>query len=468
MNNLVFNKWLLIMMSLFAVTSFVSVAGANIFLGISTLLFLVMCYKNREISISQDISLHIKAIGAFALVLLISALLSGDIANGIKIWSDYFVWRFMPFIVVCSLLTRNERANTLLCAVGFGYIIDSLYVIYEGVFTYKFNISYGGAAGLAGHSMTFAGWSCVILPILFALIFHKDISIKIRMVFMILFVIGCIACFFNATRGAWLALAFVILIESIFFISTNKKSILILGCFITVIGIGLAQNQFFINRASSINDMKNVSNLSRLVMWKTAYDIFKKQPILGTGLGQYKIVYQNEYMNPKLEEKKAFFRNLPGFNQLNGYEQELILSSKANIWEIQALKKLKQIDRRKIRNEYLKQSDINDYENFAFLNHIARLNHAHSNIFQMLAENGLVGLFGYIFAFGFILWRNIKNYLLNKNPYALMITASTAALVLQGLTEYNFGNGAVMKIYWLILACLIVLVKAYNEEKLRE
>ena len=54
---------------------------------------------------------------------------------------------------------------------------------------------------------------------------------------------------------------------------------------------------------------------------------------------------------------------------------------------------------------------------------------------------------------------------MNKNPYALMIAGSTGALVLQGLTEYNFGNGAVMKLYWLVLGCLVVLAGYYNKEK---
>ena len=96
------------------------------------------------------------------------------------------------------------------------------------------------------------------------------------------------------------------------------------------------------------------------------------------------------------------------------------------------------------------------------------MGHAHNNIMQMLGENGLVGFFGYVFAFGFILWKNIKNYLMNKNPYALMIVGSTTALILQGLTEYNFGNSSVMKIYWFVLACLVILAGCYNKENAEE
>ena len=96
---------------------------------------------------------------------------------------------------------------------------------------------------------------------------------------------------------------------------------------------------------------------------------------------------------------------------------------------------------------------------------LGKLDHAHNNFMQMLGENGLVGLFGYVCAFGYILWSSLKNYLLNQNPYSLMIVGSTSALLLQGLTEYNFATGAVMKLYWLVLACLIVLASHYNKEE---
>ncbi len=45
-----------------------------------------------------------------------------------------------------------------------------------------------------------------------------------------------------------------------------------------------------------------------------------------------------------------------------------------------------------------------------------------------------------------------------------MMCASALALVLQGLTEYNFGNGAVMKSFWLVQGCLLVLSQNWKKE----
>ena len=207
-------------------------------------------------------------------------------------------------------------------------------------------------------------------------------------------------------------------------------------------------------RVDSIDDFKNTSNRSRLIIWGTSIEMFKEHPVLGVGLGNYKNVYQNEHIAPRVEVERKSIKGLPSFRKLNKSEQAVVLKEPVNLWKVQGYKKLKKQERNEFNKAYIK---------FRFEYSLSKLNHAHNNILQMLAENGLIGFIGYIFAFGFILWKNFKNFLLNKNPYALMIVGSTSALFLQGLTEYNFGNSSVMKIYWLVLACLIILANKYND-----
>ena len=45
-----------------------------------------------------------------------------------------------------------------------------------------------------------------------------------------------------------------------------------------------------------------------------------------------------------------------------------------------------------------------------------------------------------------------------------MLFTFTLSLSLQGLTENNFGNSAVMKAFWLLLGCLLVLDYNYNKK----
>ena len=83
--------------------------------------------------------------------------------------------------------------------------------------------------------------------------------------------------------------------------------------------------------------------------------------------------------------------------------------------------------------------------------------HAHSNIFQMLAENGLVGFIGFLVLNGYYVLKSFKSFLTYKYTRLLIIAASTTALFLHGLTEYNFGNSAVMKAFWLVCASLLII-----------
>lgn len=94
-----------------------------------------------------------------------------------------------------------------------------------------------------------------------------------------------------------------------------------------------------------------------------------------------------------------------------------------------------------------------------------KLEHAHNNFMQMLAESGIVGFGGFVILISGLIGYSFKRFLKNKNPYALMMCASTLALVLQGLTEYNFGNSAVMKCFWLLQGCLLVLSKTWKNKQ---
>ena len=442
-----FDKYLLGSLCLFAIASFLSIAGANVFLGLSTLFFLIVLFRNKDADITCSDDEYFKVIAVFAGVLLVSALCSANIGYGLKTWADFFLWRFMPFIIISLLFANEESVSKLLKAIGCGYFISCLYAVYQGVFVFKMNIAHGRADGFVGHPMTLAGWSCILLPALLVFVFRKDISKKLHLACIALFIVGCIAIVFNSTRGAWLALAIALPLISLPFILKSKKLFMGFASVVVILGLVLANNASFMKRFDSIADTKhNWSNASRFIIWDTAYGIFKEHPVLGVGLGSFSKEYKSKFVDSKELKQQAaeYYRYRKNLKQkkLTAAQKKF---SKAHI------QKLAVASRKVWENKTLRD-----------------LSHAHNNFIQMLAENGLVGFAGYIFAFGFILWKNIKNYFLNKNPYALMIVGSTGALMLQGFTEYNFGNSSVMKIYWFVLACLVILAGCYNKENAEE
>lgn len=86
-------------------------------------------------------------------------------------------------------------------------------------------------------------------------------------------------------------------------------------------------------------------------------------------------------------------------------------------------------------------------------------NHAHSIFFHELAVHGALGCGAMVIMFGSILWWNLKCFLKTNSFWALAAFASTLSLLIQGITEYNIGTSAVMKHYWLLLGCLVVLAR---------
>ena len=93
---------------IFAIVSFVSIAGGNIALSIATLVFFVYAYRKRNnISINYfQYKKYYICLIIFIFCMLLSALGSGDIARGVTTWSNLLIWRMMPFFIIT--LSMNE------------------------------------------------------------------------------------------------------------------------------------------------------------------------------------------------------------------------------------------------------------------------------------------------------------------------------------------------------------------------
>lgn len=83
------------------------------------------------------------------------------------------------------------------------------------------------------------------------------------------------------------------------------------------------------------------------------------------------------------------------------------------------------------------------------------LGHAHSNVMHMLAECGIIGISALLFFWWTYLSYGFRTWMDTHCIAALLIPAVLFGLILQGLTEYNMGNSAVMKLHWLLMGlCL--------------
>ena len=384
------NIYCTIFITAFALFSIISIPAGNIALGITTVAFLLYAYKNRN-NLQIIDKTYYTAIAIFMGTMLISALASGFIGPGMKRWSDFWLWRLMPFFIMTFAIKDFISARRILSISIVGISLSALCAIYQGL---------GGntrANGFFGSPMTLAGYLCLFIPILFVLFLERKRYDIWKWIIGISLSVCCVALLFNGTRGAWLAIATVISLLLLYYLIQKEKMAVFILCGLLIVGVGLSQYQPFTNRVASITDTKNQSNAERFLIWNSALHMFEDHPVLGVGLGQYKDNYQKKYISPEAKEPK--------------------------------------------------------------------LEHAHNNFMQMLAESGIVGFGGFVILISGLIGYSFKRFFKNKNPYALMMCASTLALVLQGLTEYNFGNSAVMKCFWLLQGCLLVLSKTWKNKQ---
>lgn len=383
-------KLIYIILHLFALASFISIAVGNVFLGVAVLLFFICIYKKDAI-LDRKIKKYYYAIIVFVLTMLLSALFSGDIVYGLKRWADMWIWRLMPFIIITCCI-KKEDSLKILKASCLGISIGILCLIYQGM------NGDGRAAGFFGYPMTFAGYLCMYLPLFLIGYFDNLFGGRYKYIAGIMFLAGLAALIYNGTRGAWIAVAITSGILLLYYMFRSKRNLIVGIVLIAVSGGLLVNDVAFMHRMSTITNNKYQSNSERLLMWESAWNMFKDHPVFGVGLGQYKDNYQQKYISPKAKEPN--------------------------------------------------------------------LAHAHNNFMQMLAENGIVGFIGFITMFVCIIGHNVRMFLNSKNIYSLAICSVTITLLLQGLTEFNFGNSAVVKAYWLILGCLVVLAENADKENI--
>ena len=368
---------------IFTLISFISIAAGNIFLGILALCFFIQLYK-KYISFNQDYKGYFIAISLFIISMLLSALFSGDIIYGLKRWADMWIWRFMPFVVVIFLLNNYIDAKKVILTGFAGITLTSVYAVYQGL------SGMSRANGFYGYPMTLAGWLCIFLPLLLIEFFERKLLGKYYWLAGLSFCICSAGLVFNATRGAWLAVTIVCGVLLLYYMFKSKRNLAVSIIFIALISTVLVNNPKFMHRLDTIDDFnKYQSNTERILIWQSAWNMFKDHPILGVGLGQYTENYQQKYISPQAKEPN--------------------------------------------------------------------LTHAHNNFMQMLAENGIVGFASFVIMFGYIIFKNLIAWVRTRNVYALMIVSATVCLLLQGFTEYNVGNSAVIKMYWLVLGLLVVL-----------
>jgi len=374
------NKLICFGLVLYALMIAISTAGSNIGLGLVFIGLVIKLIKEREglkyLKTGMELSILL-----YLLANLISILFSHNMNISWQAFGEVII-PVLIYYMIFNSVTRLELVKKIFIFFILSISIASIYSIYQHYF-----LEIERASGFF-LTLTYGSIMVLILPLLITFNFN-DLSMKNRLLSLITLGITSLSLIFTNTRGTWLAILGGVAFLSIF---KNKKLII---WFMVLVILALALIPSFYQRASTIIDLDNSSNKERLLMWKSAFNMFRDYPLTGVGLGMFSELYPKKYMLPEARVKKRHY--------------------------------------------------------------------AHNIVMNILAETGIIGLgaftflVSYIFKVGFELLRNLEDkYWINA---ILGLLAGILAFLIHGLTFYNLGDSETAKLFWVIIALLMVIYR---------
>ncbi|EGO62907.1 O-antigen ligase family protein [Acetonema longum] len=366
----------------YALSSAISIAAGNIATSLAFIFAVLMwCFHKDEVPGHMPRRFWL-ALGFFLTTFFLSSLFAYDPLVALRrILTN--LYRMSPLFFAAYFIKDRCQVFTLAVLIAISAVIADTYALWQGVHgNYR-------AAAFSSHPMILAGCLIQVIPMCMIMGLHEiNLSAKFRAIFYGAMLLSLITLFFNGTRGAWIAVAFILGLYFFYSLRRLKKAAVVIGLLVIMFSVMFCISPAGQERFMSIFDMNNQSNHERLLMWTSAWQMFRDHPLTGVGVGNYTEQYQTRYILPEAKER----------------------------------------DQR----------------------------HAHNNLFHVLAETGIIGTIGFLGLFGYITAHAVQKYTTTLDAWGLVIILVTITLFTQGLTEYNYGNSAVMRLYWMITGLAFV------------
>lgn len=276
-----------------ALLSLPFIALGNFFLFLFFIILILLKEKPKEIDF-QSVFLIFYVIFTF-----FSIIFSIDFNRSLPESKE--ILNFIPYFLSFVYFSKKIRNEKII----FAFLIPSAFLSLYGIVEYfikgipdrEYRIH-----GLQSHYMTYSGFLLIYFAILISYsLLGKDGRYKKISFFCALLTIPPI--FLSLTRNTWVGLFFILFFLLLFF----KKKYLIFLFLIPLILI-FALPDTVGKRVYSIFNLKDKTNLDRIMMWKAAFNIFKEKPITGFGLG----IPQKDYIFFK--EKEGIRDRIPHFH----------------------------------------------------------------------------------------------------------------------------------------------------------
>ena len=278
--------------------------GLKLFAVILVAIWLIKIINTGEYSLKK-IKLDLPLI-LFSLVLVLSLFISKTKMVSLQ---DFII--FLSYILIFFLITNNlDRKADFNSFIHLFFIISFLVSIYTIIQYYGLDLYLSDLHSLTstiGQKNWISNYLAMIFPVLFSY-FLLEKTQKNRIPYFLLLSILYSTLMICQSRGIWISISLTIIL-AIYIIfkfnllkifQENKKWLfLLLITFLIITIIYSTDNPLnksaitVPQRAMSTFDEQDPSINTRLLIWKTTFEMIKDKPILGSGIGTFKMNYLN-------------------------------------------------------------------------------------------------------------------------------------------------------------------------------
>ena len=365
-----------------------STAAASISIGLGVIF--ILFHRWRTKSFPEFDANILEVLAVFVVCEIFVALMSWDPKISFReVFGE--IHRFFPLIFALTFIKNRRQLGGVLIVSVFAFLLNDL----AGIVQY-FALNEPRAFGF-NHTPTFYGSFMLIqLPILIFVSQLKFLPPFMRGLSVFTACLSLICLVLSMTRGAWLALVVV----AVIFIVLEPKYRLVAakifaGLAILFVIVAICSPTIH-NRLETMVSTKFQSNTERILMWKSALEIYKDYPLSGVGQKMFVKAYNEHYISPEAIERPEVTEG--------GHTQP------------------------------------------------------HNNLFNAAAEGGTVGLAAFIGLYAYFFWKFYGQFKRERNfSFSAGLTAILilAGLQLEGLTDTNMNQVPIMREFWLLAGTLM-------------